>query len=130
MPRPRLIAVVDDDVSVRESLPDLLSTHGFSTTAFASARAFLDSATLEETDCLILDITMPEMTGSELVAELRRRRKEIPIVFITAHANEEIRLAMLGQGAVACLRKPFTEETLMDALRKAIPESSPDGRGR
>lgn len=130
MSRASLIAVVDDDVSVRESLPGLLSTFGLSATAFDSARAFLDSATLAATNCLLLDIEMPGMTGPELLLELARRRMQIPVVFITAHASEEVRLALLRQGAVACLSKPFTEAALIDALRKALPGTSPDGRGR
>ena len=127
MSRPPLIAVVDDDVSVRESLPGLLSTCGFSATAFDSARAFLDSATLAATDCLVLDISMPEMTGPELQLELAGMGMQIPVVFITAHASEELRLALLRQGAVACLSKPFTEASLIDALRRALPGTPPDG---
>ena len=130
MSRPPLIAVVDDDVSVRESLPGLLMTYGFSATAFESARAFLDSATLAATDCLVLDVSMPDMTGPELLLELAGMRMRIPVVFITAHASEEVRSALLGQGAVACLSKPFTEASLIDALRAALPGTAPDGHGR
>jgi FixJ family two-component response regulator len=125
MSRPPLIAVVDDDVSVRESLPGLLSTLGFCATAFDSAAAFLDSEMLAATDCLVLDIEMPGMTGPELLHKLARRRLRIPVVFITAHASEEMRLTLLRQGAVACLTKPFTEAALVDALRRALPGGSP-----
>jgi FixJ family two-component response regulator len=119
MPRKPLISVVDDDVSVRESLPDFLSTFGFSVRSFASAREFLESASVDRTDCLVLDISMPEMTGPELQAELKRMQKEIPIVFITAHVAEATRLYVLEQGAIACLLKPFTEAELLEAVHRA-----------
>lgn len=120
MAKKPLISVVDDDVSVRESLPDFFSSFGFAVRSFASAKEFLESASVDRTDCLVLDITMPEMTGPELHAELIRRQKEIPVVFITAHVDEATRLAILGQGAVACLLKPFSEAELLDAVHRAI----------
>ncbi|HEY6225025.1 MAG TPA: response regulator, partial [Gemmatimonadales bacterium] len=98
-----LVAVVDDDESVRESLPDLLREMGFEAQAFSSAEEFLSSAAVRKTDCLILDVAMPGMSGPELQAELSRRRHPIPTVFITAHQDENIRPRVLAAGAVECL---------------------------
>src|SRR5436309_13587975 len=95
-----LVAVVDDDESVRESLPDLLRELGFAARAFASAEEFLASDSVSQTRCLILDIAMPGMSGPALQLELSRRRQEIPIVFITAHGDQTIRPRLLEQGAV------------------------------
>src|ERR1700678_4094854 len=102
-----LVVVVDDDESVRESLPDLLREFGFDVSAFSSAKDFLVSDSLAAADCLILDIAMPEMNGPELQRELRRRGRDIPIVFITAQFDAGIRPRLLAQGAVECLFKPF-----------------------
>jgi FixJ family two-component response regulator len=115
-----LVSVVDDDESVRESLPDLLRQFGFAAQAFSSAEAFLGSDIVSETRCLILDIAMPGMSGPELQKELIRRRQEIPIVFITAHDDETVRPRLLARGAVECLFKPFSETALLDALNTAI----------
>jgi FixJ family two-component response regulator len=115
-----LVSVVDDDESVRESLPDLLTVCGFSVHAFSSAEEFLASEFVGETKCLILDIAMPGMTGPALHQELRRRRQEIPIVYITARRDEAVRPRMLEQGAVECLFKPFGEAALLDAVRAAL----------
>lgn len=115
-----LVAVVDDDESVRESLPDLLQELGFTTKAFASAEEFLGSPGAAATRCLILDIAMPGMTGPELQQELRRRGSDIAIVFITARVDDCVRQQLLGQGAVACLFKPFSEHELRAALDVAL----------
>jgi FixJ family two-component response regulator len=115
-----LISVVDDDESVRESLPDLLREFGFLAQAFSSAEEFLASDYVGETRCLILDIAMPGMTGPELQRELTLRRQEIPIVFITAYGDEAVRQRMLEGGAVECLFKPFQESTLIEALKAAL----------
>lgn len=115
-----LISVVDDDESVRESLPDLLRELGFDVQAFSSAEEFLASDHLCQTKCLVLDVAMPGMTGPDLQQELARRRQEIPIVFITAHRDETTRPRLLARGAVACLFKPFSEAALMDALNTAL----------
>jgi FixJ family two-component response regulator len=115
-----LVSVVDDDVSVRESLPDLLRSFGFDVAPFASAEAFLKSDDLQHTDCLILDIAMPGMTGPELQEELIRRGQEIPIVFITAHSEDRIVPRLLERGAVACLYKPLSETTLLEAVNMAF----------
>ena len=120
MTAPLLIAVVDDDESVRESLPDLLRACGFTVQAFASAEEFLASSAVEQTQCLILDITMPGMTGFDLQQELTQRRHEIPIVFITAFGDETVRSRALQAGAVECLFKPFSETALLDAVDTAL----------
>ena len=115
-----LVSVVDDDESVRESLPDLLNEFGFAARAFSSAQEFLASDCVGQTRCLILDIAMPGMTGPGLQLELKRRRQEIPIVFITAQRDEAVRLQILEQGAVECLFKPFSDTALLQALNIAL----------
>jgi FixJ family two-component response regulator len=117
-----LVSVVDDDESVRESLPDLLREFGFAVEAFSSAEAFLASDVLSETSCLLLDVAMRGMSGPELQQELIRRRQVIPIVFITAADDESIRLRLLAAGAVECLFKPLSETALLDALNAALRE--------
>jgi FixJ family two-component response regulator len=117
---PSLVSVVDDDESVRESLPDLLREFGFAVRAFSSAEDFLTSDCVDQTKCLILDMTMPGMTGPDLQQELRIRRKEIPIVFITAQRDETVRARVLEQGAVECLLKPFSDTALRDAVNAAL----------
>ena len=116
-----LVAVVDDDESVRESLPDLLGQLGFATRAFASAEEFLASDCLPHTGCLILDIALPGMSGPELHGELIRRGHAIPTIFITAKAEQSIPPDLLQQGAVDCLFKPFSEQGLQAALDAAVP---------
>jgi FixJ family two-component response regulator len=115
-----LVSVVDDDESVRESLPDLLREFGFAVRAFASAEEFLASDYVDRTRCLILDVAMPGMCGPDLQRELTLRRQEIPIVFITAHGDETVRPRVLEQGAVECLFKPFSETALREALNAAL----------
>jgi FixJ family two-component response regulator len=114
------ISVVDDDESVRESLPDLLREFGFAVEAFSSAEEFLASDYVGETRCLILDIAMPGMSGPDLQRELTRRSQEIPIVFITANGDETVRPRVLEQGAVECLFKPFSDTALLKALNAAL----------
>lgn len=124
-----LVSVVDDDESVRESLPDLLRLFGFASAAFSSAEAFLASDVVAETSCLLLDIAMPGMSGPDLQQELIRRRQTIPIVFITAHGDSALRPALLADGAVECLSKPFSEAALLDAIRTALRRPhAPPGR--
>jgi FixJ family two-component response regulator len=120
-----LISVVDDDESVRESLPDLLREFGFAAQAFASAEEFLASDYLGQTRCLVLDVAMPGMSGPDLQQELTRRRQEIPIVFITAHRDEGVRPRLLERGAVECLSKPFSDTALLDALNAALRAGRP-----
>jgi FixJ family two-component response regulator len=115
-----LVAVVDDDQSVRESLPDLLREFGFRSQAFSSAEEFLASKYVGETRCLILDIAMPGMSGPDLQRELMLRRQQIPIVFITAHGDGTVRRRVLEQGAVECLIKPFSDTALREAVNAAL----------
>jgi FixJ family two-component response regulator len=111
-----LLSVVDDDDSVRESLPDLLREFGFAAQAFSSAREFLSSDYLNATRCLILDVAMPGMTGLDLQQELERRGQEIHIIFITGQKDEGIREQAFKQGAVKFLYKPFSDTALLDAI--------------
>src|SRR5229473_8149443 len=110
-----LVSVVDDDESVRESLPDLLREFGYAVQAFSSAEEFLSSDYVGQTRCLILDIVMPGMSGPDLQRELTLRQQQIPIVFITAQRDETVRPRALEQGAVECLFKPFRETALLEA---------------
>ncbi|MGA3224398.1 MAG: response regulator [Acidobacteriaceae bacterium] len=115
-----LVSIVDDDESVRESLPDLVKEFGFAAHAFSSAEEFLASERMGGTRCLILDIAMPGMSGPDLQRELKHRRQDIPIVFITAHRDETIRPRVLESGAVECLFKPFSDIALLAALTTAL----------
>jgi FixJ family two-component response regulator len=116
-----LVSVVDDDESVRESLPDLLTELGFAPQAFASAHDFLTSDHVAATRCLILDIAMPGMSGPELQHELTLRGYRIAIIFITAQADQRMRKQLIARGAVDCLFKPFSEQQLRSALDAALP---------
>jgi FixJ family two-component response regulator len=117
---PPLVSVVDDDESVRESLPDLLREFGFCASAFSSAKEFLSSDRVGQTKCLILDVAMPDMTGLELQQELKRRGKAIPIVFITGQRDEDLRDRALKQGAMNFLHKPFSDTALLEALNAIL----------
>jgi len=115
-----LVAIVDDDESVRESLPDLLREFGFATHSFSSAEEFLISDSLVQTGCLVLDIAMPGMTGFDLQQELKLRGHSIPIIFISAHKDEVVRRRAFQQGAVEFLSKPFSDTALLQALNTAL----------
>jgi FixJ family two-component response regulator len=115
-----LVAIVDDDVSIRESLPDLLRGFGLAAIAFDSAAAFLNSKELELTQCLLLDVCMDGMSGPELQQELASRGIQVPIIFITAGPNGSVRESLMQRGAVACLYKPFSELQLRTALDAAL----------
>src|SRR4051812_36184588 len=114
-----IVTVVDDDESIRESLPDLLRELGFGVRTFSSAEEFLASDCVGKTKCLLLDLAMPGMTGPDLQRELKLHRLEIPIIFITAQRDEAIREQLLKQGAVECLFKPFSDTALLAALNTA-----------
>jgi FixJ family two-component response regulator len=114
-----LVSVVDDDECVRESLPDSLRELGYAAEAFSSAKEFLASDCLGTTRCLILDVAMPGMSGIELQQELKLRRKEIPILFITARRDANIRPRVLEQGAAELLFKPFSDTALLEAPNTA-----------
>jgi FixJ family two-component response regulator len=116
----RLLSVVDDDESMRESLPDLIKEFGFAARAFSSAEEFLSSGSADETSCLILDIAMPGMSGPELHEELKRRGEAIPTIFITGQKDEAIRARVLEQGAAGFLIKPFSDAALLAAIESAL----------
>ena len=121
MANPPLISVVDDDDSVRESLQSLFRSLGYAVKVFASAEEFLNSDHFCNTDCLILDVVMPGMNGIELRRHLLATHYETPVVFITAHgSDEEVRSRALSAGAVDYLIKPFSEDVLLNAVRKAL----------
>lgn len=115
-----LVSVVDDDESIRESLPDLLGEFGFAARAFSSAEEFLASGYVDQTRCLILDIAMPGMSGPNLQRELKLREQHIPIIFITASREKTVRPRLLEQGAVDCLFKPFSDTALLEAVNLAL----------
>jgi FixJ family two-component response regulator len=117
-----LVSIVDDDESVRESLPDLVRQFGFAARAFPSAEAFLASDSVNETRCLILDVAMPGMSGPDLRSELKRRQQTIPIIFITA-GDRAVRRHLLEDGGVECLFKPFSDTALLDALMTVFPKN-------
>jgi FixJ family two-component response regulator len=116
---PILVSIVDDDESVRESLPDLLREFGLASKAYATPADFLQSACLEQTKCLILDIAMPGMSGPEMRRELLRQGHDIPTIFITGHAHFASQ-PELREGVVACLMKPFSDTDLLAALKRSL----------
>jgi FixJ family two-component response regulator len=115
-----LVSVVDDDESVRESLPDLLNEFGYAVRTFSSALEFLASDALDHARCLLLDIAMPVMTGIELQAELKRNDKRIPIIFMSATQDEAVRARVIELGAAAYMAKPFSDTALLEALRSVM----------
>ena len=123
MPGTPLISVVDDDGAMRISLEDLIRSVGLRAQGFPSAEAFLGSNQLQETDCLILDMHLPGISGPELQHQLAATNSHLPIIFITAHENEAWRRQALDAGAVAFLVKPFYEEALLDAIDAALKDT-------
>jgi len=116
----RLIAIVDDDQSVQSALQDLIESEGLSTLCFGSAEQFLDSEARYKAACLIADVRMPGMSGLELQAKLKGERCRIPIIFITAHGDAEIRIHAMRQGAVEFLSKPFDDAVLLEIVHTAL----------
>jgi FixJ family two-component response regulator len=116
----KLVVIVDDDDSMRSAVQDLLEAVGLLARGFASAEEFLKSGKHKETACLITDIRMPGMSGLELQAQLNAERCRIPIIFITAHGDEKMRLQARREGAVEFLAKPFDNEVLIDSVRAAL----------
>ena len=123
MPGVPLIAIVDDDDSLRKSLDNLLRSVGFRTQSFSSAEAFLSSHHIPDTTCLILDVRMPGMSGLELQRQIAASNWHIPIIFITAHADDDARAQALAAGAVDFLYKPFREEELLNAIDAVLKRS-------
>ena len=115
-----LISVVDDDQSVRESLEGLLKILGYRVEAFTSAENFLGSDRRTDTDCLILDICLPGMSGLDLQSALVDRGLLIPVIFITSHTETEVVSRVMANGAVACLSKPFSEDSLLQAISECF----------
>jgi FixJ family two-component response regulator len=114
-----LIAIVDDDDSVRSALQGLMKEAGFSALAFASGEEFLKSGEQRNVSCLIADIRMPGMSGLQLQSQLNTEKCKIPIVFITAHGDEKMRMQALRAGAVEFIAKPFDDEVLLEIVRAA-----------
>jgi FixJ family two-component response regulator len=123
MPRIPLIAIVDDDDALRNSLDNLIRSVGFRAQGFSSAEAFLGSNQAHETGCLILDVRMPGMNGLELQHQMGAANWQIPIIFITSHADDDARARALEAGAVAYLYKPCREEDLLHAIDEALKHS-------
>jgi len=116
----RLVAIVDDDQSVQCSLQDLIESDGLSALCFGSAEQFLDSEARSKAACLIADIRMPGMSGLELQAKLKAERCPLPIIFITAHGDAEMRIHAMRQGAVEFLSKPFDDAVLLEIVHTAL----------
>jgi FixJ family two-component response regulator len=116
----RLVALVDDDESFLSALQDLIESDGLSALCFGSAEQFLDSTARHEAACLIADIRMPGLSGLELQAKLKAERCPIPIIFITAHGDAEIRIHAMRQGAVEFLSKPFDDAVLLEIVHTAL----------
>jgi FixJ family two-component response regulator len=123
MTKTRRVSVVDDDESIRESLPDLLRSFGFEVEAYSSAEEFLAAGGPERTACLVLDISMPGMSGLELQLELARQGRTVPIVFITSHPDDAVASLVVKRGAVACLFKPFSQTAILEAVAAALVQS-------
>ena len=123
-----LIAVVDDDEAIREAIQSLLRSVGLRAAVFASAEDFWHAGQLQATDCLIVDVRMPRMSGLELQRQLAAANYSMPIIFITAHGDDEARALALRAGAVAFLDKPFSDEVLLRAVQSVL-QSSSGGQG-
>ena len=121
-----VIAVVDDDLSVREALENLISSVGFEVKLFASAEDFLDSDTPLQTDCAILDVRLPGISGLELQQRLVAHGKSIPVIIITAQGDDQTQDEAVAAGAIAFLRKPFKEDVLLAALESALNGNKSD----
>ena len=122
----RLVAIVDDDESVQRALQDLIESDGLSALCFGSAEQFLDSEARNKAACLIADIRMPGLSGLELQAKLKADRCRIPVVFITAHGDAEMRIHAMGEGAVEFLSKPFDDAVLLEIVHAALKRSGND----
>jgi FixJ family two-component response regulator len=119
-PRVTIIGVVDDDESVRDALSSLVRSAGYRCELFPSAEAFLESNGMGQTDCMLLDVQMPGLSGIELQARLRRMNCPVPVIFVTAHADESLRARALREGATAFLEKPFNDDVLLGAIGSAL----------
>lgn len=121
-----LIVVVDDDQSVREALENLISSAGFEVKLFASAENFLDSEAPLQTDCAILDVRLPGISGLELQRRLAANRQSLPVIIITAQGDDKTEDEAVAAGAIAFLKKPVKEEVLLAALESALNRNTTD----
>jgi FixJ family two-component response regulator len=117
---PYVVCIVDDDQAVRDALGNLLESVGLRVEAFASAEEFVNSNTVNHRSCLILDVHLPRMSGLELMDHLSRKSDTVPIIFVTAHANDEVRSRALQAGAVSFLYKPFSSKDLLSAVHSTL----------
>jgi len=122
----RLVAIVDDDESVQRALQDLIESDGLSALCFGSAEQFLDSEARNKAACLIADVRMPGLSGLQLQAKLKAERCRIPVVFITAHGDAEMRIHAMREGAVEFLSKPFDDAVLLEVVHTALKRSGND----
>jgi len=120
-----VIGIVDDDESVRDSISSLLRSAGYKTESFESAEAYLNSDRASQPNCLLLDVRMPGLSGLQLQSELNHQKVSIPVIFITAHPDEQVRERALSEGAVAVLGKPFNDEVLLGAIDSAVGSKGP-----
>ncbi len=116
----RLIAIIDDDESMQDSLRDLIESAGLVARCFGSAEAFLESDLHTRASCLIADIRMPKMSGLQLQARLKEEKCDIPIIFITAYGDARMRIQAMREGAVEFLAKPFDRQSLLKTVRAAL----------
>ena len=123
-----VIGIVDDDESVRDSISSLLRSAGYKTESFESAEAYLNSDRASEPNCLLLDVRMPGLSGLQLQSELNHQKVSIPLIFITAHPDEQVRERALSEGAVAVLGKPFNDEVLLGAIDSAVGSKGPSAK--
>jgi FixJ family two-component response regulator len=123
-----VIGIVDDDESVRDSISSLLRSAGYKTESFESAEAYLNSDRASEPNCLLLDVRMPGLSGLQLQSELNHQKVSIPVIFITAHPDEQVRERALSEGAVAVLGKPFNDDVLLGAIDSAVGSKGPSAK--
>ena len=119
-PRSKLIAIIDDDDSIRDSLRDLMESAGFEVRCFRSAKEFLESGLRCQAACLITDILMPKMSGLQLQARLKEEECDVPIIFVTAHGDTRMRVQAMREGAVQFLAKPFDHQLMLKTVRAAV----------
>ena len=122
----RLVAIVDDDEAVQRALQDLIESDGLSALCFGSAEQFLDSGARHKAACLIVDIRMPGMSGLELQAKLKAERCPVPIIFITAHGDADMRIRAVREGAVEFLNKPFDDTLLLQIVHTTLERPEND----
>ena len=123
----QIVHIIDDDAPVRDSLGLLLTTEGYRVQTYASAHSFLHAIGAHETGCVITDVCMPEMNGNELLARMKERRLNLPVIVITAHTNVSLAVQAMNQGAVDLLEKPFDDDAIISSIRQAFTHTN-DGK--